>query len=106
MRPSFDSTEEYLIAYYRHQRRQRGANHWAADSAYLAVGCLLLAWGIHDGNPIWIVIGFGLVAWRLVQMMIASGRYNPVIAEIIEKYEQACSETDGSDAIGLPDDGN
>lgn len=94
MRPTFDHTEEYLIAYYRNM----GVRKWDAaclrDVAFLAVGCLVLAWGLYKDDTAWIIVGFVVVSYRMIQSLTSSVRYNPVLASIIKKYEQACNTSE------------
>jgi len=96
MRPKFDPTEEYLISWYRTVRTKRLDGRWMIDAAYLVSGFLVLLWGIHNDDTTWILIGFGIVAYRLLQLTVASGKYNPTVGGIIEKYEQSYRPEAGS----------
>jgi hypothetical protein len=71
---------------------------WDAQSlsevAYLLVACFGLAWGLYKDDAAWIIVGFAVMSYRLIQLSVSSGRYNPVLASIIKKYEQACTEAE------------
>ena len=98
MRPKFDPKEEYLIAYYRNSASAGSKRNWLYDLAVLVVGAGLFVFGLlRDGDPTWSIIGFVLVAYRLIQLMLASGSYDGTFAAIIEKYETALEASNGQD---------
>ncbi|BCX46782.1 hypothetical protein HAHE_06900 [Haloferula helveola] len=102
MRPKFDPKEEYLIAYYRNSTSAGTKKNWLYDLAVLVVGAGLFVFGLlRAGDPTWSIIGFGLVAYRLIQLTLASGSYEGTFAGIIEKYEAALEEQDGNTAPSL-----
>ena len=95
MRPSFDREEDYLIAYYRQRHAAGNRGEVPGDLAVLLSGSALVGVGLFRADMVWMVIGFGIVAYRLVQGMVSSAKYNRTLGSIIEKYEQACVGTEG-----------
>lgn len=89
MRPQFDHDEEFLIAYYRQYRRSTGVSAIGYDLAFLIPGGGLFGFGLMRDDLTWAAIGFGIIAFRLIQGMISSARYNRTLATIVEKYESA-----------------
>lgn len=90
MKPTFDPEEEYLIAYYRRLHATGKSDQGTGDLAVLAVTALFIGTGAFKDDMTWILVGFGIIAWRLVQGMLSSARYNRTLGSIIAKYEKAC----------------
>lgn len=91
MRPQFDHEEDFLIAYYRQRHAAGGRGEMSGDLAVLLAGSSLLGVGIFKDDITWVIIGFGIVTYRLVQGMLSSAKYNRTLGSIIEKYERACA---------------
>lgn len=90
MRPKFDPKEEFLVSYYRSGSASGAGRNWIYDLVVLIVGTGLFVFGTFgDPDPTWSIIGFGLVVYRLVQLALASGKYDGVFTSIIDKYESA-----------------
>ncbi len=66
----------------------------SGDLAVLLSGSALVGVGLFREDMIWMVIGFGIVTYRLVQGMLSSAKYNRILGSIIEKYEQASVGTE------------
>ncbi len=93
MRPKFDPKEEFLVSYYRSGSASGAGRNWIYDIVVLLVGSGLFAYGlVGDSDPTWSIIGFGLVAYRVVHLALASGKYDGVFTSIIDKYEAALDE--------------
>ena len=90
MRPTFDREEDYLIAYYRQRHAAGGRGEISGDLAVLLSGAALVGVGLYKDDMTWMMIGFGIVTYRLVQGMLSAAKYNRTLGSIIEKYEQAC----------------
>jgi hypothetical protein len=101
MRPSFDREEDYLIAYYRQRHAAGNRGEIPGDIAVLLASSALVGTGLVKDDMTWVIIGFGIVAYRLVQGMWSSAKYNRTLGSIIEKYEDAC-EVSGSKAGSPP----
>ena len=97
MRPQFDREEDFLIAYYRQRHAAGGRAEWAVDLAALLAACSLFGVGLFKDDMTWMIIGFGIIAYRFVQGMLSSARYNRTLGSIIEKYERACAGSDNKD---------
>lgn len=96
MRPKFDPKEEFVVSFYRSGSASGAGRNWIYDLVVLLVGGGLFTLGLFGwSDPVWSVIGFGLVAYRLVHAALASGKYDGVFTSIIEKYESALDELDG-----------
>lgn len=89
MRPSFSPLEEFFIASYRLQHQRGGRNTDVRGLCYLVSVAALAALGLYKDDVTWILIGLAIAGIRLGQNMIASAKYNPVIASIISKYDSA-----------------
>jgi len=93
MRPKFDPKEEFLVAYYRSGSGSGASRTWTYDMAVLLAGIGLFTVGLlGDRDLSWSVIGFGLVAYRVVHLALASSKYDGVFTSIIDKYEAALDE--------------
>jgi hypothetical protein len=93
MRPKFDPKEEFLVSYYRSGSASGAGRNWIYDLVALLVGTGLFALGMFgDRDPTWSIIGFGLVAYRVVHLALASGKYDGVFTSIIDKYESAIDD--------------
>lgn len=102
--PDFDRTEEFLIAYYRTRRSTRASWSTRHDLATLLAGSGLFALGlIRDVDPTWSIVGFAMVAFRLVQHSRNSGQYEGAFEGIIEKYEAALEAAGQPEAGSLPE---
>lgn len=97
MRPQFDREEDFLIAYYRQRHATGGRAELAADLAALLTASSLFGVGVFKDDMTWMIIGFGIVAYRFIQGMLSSARYNRTLGSIIEKYERACTGSDHRD---------
>lgn len=91
-RPVFNSEEELLIAMCRQQGPGRQSDSFAYDVASLVVATGLFGFGLHSGQPAWLMIGFGLAIFRIVQWVRSSYRWGHVCKGIILKYDHAFRE--------------
>jgi hypothetical protein len=89
VRPNFDVTEEYLIASYRKSAGKKLLDFFLADMMFLLVGLALFLFGLRDEDFSWCLVGFGLLAFRMIQWIIVSYQYGSAISRVFEKYEQA-----------------
>ncbi len=90
MRPSFDREEDYLIAYYRQLHATGNRGGMSGDLAVLLVSAALVGTGLFKDDTAWVIVGFGILAYRQLQGMWSTARYNRTLGSIIEKYETAC----------------
>lgn len=104
MRPSFDREEDYLIAYYRQLHATGGRGGISGDLAVLLVGAAFVGTGLFKDDLTWVIVGFGILAYRLVQGMWSTARYNRTLGSIIEKYESACGGSQGRQIAPPADD--
>ena len=96
MRPKFEPKEEFIVAYYRRGGASGSERTWAYDLAVIVVSIGLFAFGfLRDRDPFWCVIGFGLVAYRVFQLALASRKYEGVFTSIIDKYMEAITGLKG-----------
>lgn len=100
MRPTFDREEDYLIAYYRQRHAAANRGEIPGDLAVLLSGSALVGVGVYRDDMTWMIIGFGIVTYRLVQGMLSAAKYNRTLGSIIEKYEQACAGSENKDQPG------
>jgi hypothetical protein len=98
MRPPFDREEDYLIAYYRQRHAAGNGLEWSGDLGILLAGAILVGTGLFKDDLAWTIVGFAIVAYRLVQGMLSSAKYNRTLGSIIEKYEKALEEKRGADS--------
>lgn len=89
MRPQFNRDEEFLIAYYRQSSESTQTRAILQDVTTAAMGCLFLGLGLFKSDMTWALIGFGIVAFRLIRGTFAAARYSRTFATIVEKYELA-----------------
>lgn len=95
MRPKFNPKEEFLVSYYRRGSASGAGRTWIYDIAALLVGIGFFAVGLfRNHDPTWSIIGFGLVAYRVVHLAIAGSKYDGVFTSIIHKYEEALNDAD------------
>ena len=81
------------MSYYRSGSSSGAGRNWIYDLVVLLVGIGLFVFGVFEDNePTWAIIGFGLVAYRLVHLTLASCKYDGVFTRIIDKYETALDE--------------
>lgn len=98
MRPTFDREEDYLIAYYRQRHAAGNGGEWSGDLGILLAGAILVGTGFFKDDLTWAMVGFAIVAYRLVQGMLSSAKYNRTLGSIIEKYESALGEKRSADS--------
>lgn len=95
MRPKFDPKEEFIVSYYRRGSSSGAGRSWIRDLVVLLIGSGFFAFGVYaDRDPTWTVIGFGLVAYRVIQSAVATRKYDGVFTSIIDKYESALDAAD------------
>ncbi|WP_193215091.1 hypothetical protein [Luteolibacter marinus] len=88
MRPDFDPRESYLIAYFRDSAQSSSRGAWIFDVAPIVIGGgMFLIGGLWGEDPTWSIIGFGIVAYRLIQHAILTCKYDGAFARIVSKYE-------------------
>jgi hypothetical protein len=85
MRPSFNATEEYLIASYRLQHQNGTKGYDVNQFIWLIFSVALAVVGIRNDDVTWILLGLALICIRVGQGMATSAKYNPVLASIIDK---------------------
>jgi hypothetical protein len=89
MRPKFDNEEEYIVAYYRQYSKSGSARSHIQDVITVAFGTALFALGYYKNDITWSVIGLGFVVYIALKGLFSGARYNQMIANIIQKYEDA-----------------
>ena len=91
-RPAFDSDEELLIAICRQQGPGRQTGSLSYDVSALVVATGLFGYGLVSEEPTWMMVGFGLAIFRIIQWTRSSFRWGHVYNGIILKYDRAFRE--------------
>jgi hypothetical protein len=89
VRPDFDVNEEYLIACYRKGAGKKPLDHITPDVMFLAIAFALFTLGLGSSDLTWCLVGFGLVAYRMIQWIISNYQYQATSMKLIMKYEDA-----------------
>jgi len=95
MRPKFDPKEEFIVSYYRSGSSSGAGRSWIYDAVALLLATGLFVIGItQNGDLTWSLIGFGLLAYRLIFLTLGSRRYESTFTRIIDKYEAAIANAE------------
>ncbi len=91
MKPEFNSEEEYILSYYRDKTASSPNRALALDFTRLVVAGGLFSIGFHYQDPLWMLIGFGILAVHEVRTGLQLRRYTRIYRSIFRKYRDHCS---------------
>lgn len=90
MKPDFNPEEEYILSYYRDETVSSPNRALALDVTRLVVAGGLFVMGFHGQDPLWMLIGFGILAVHEIRTGLQLRRYTLIYRSIFNKYRDHC----------------
>ena len=89
MKPEFTDAENFLIAFYKDQSQSSTSRVLVWSLGYLVGAVLLVGVAMVSGDPLWGLIGVGVLVVNHVRELRGQLRYAPIFRSIIVKYDEA-----------------